>query len=311
MTDLLIRGATVIDGSGGPAIRADLAIQGGRIARVAPDGAEREARRVVDAGGLTVAPGFIDMHSHADFTLPSYPDAVNSLAQGVTTEVIGNCGYSPAPLARDSQLADAQRAYDLSAGRGGAAVFYATTLQRAGRPREAVDLYEEWLAQVGTDQEPLRALLANNIAMILATDNMDLDRALERVQSALKHSQQRKHAPETLAYLDTRAMVYYRQGKFTEALADMNEVLRSPEQYKKTIEVEVANSSVDDRHRAYQLHREMHGLAQMLYHRALVHQALAAAAKNDADLRKTHLLAAALDRRRILELGYTPDASLF
>ena len=47
----------------------------------------------------SLAPGFIDMHSHADFTLPSYPDAINSLAQGVTTEVLGNCGYSPAPLA--------------------------------------------------------------------------------------------------------------------------------------------------------------------------------------------------------------------
>jgi N-acyl-D-amino-acid deacylase len=50
------------------------------------------------------------MHSHADFTLPSYPAAINSLAQGVTTEVIGNCGYSPAPLASDRALADEQRA---------------------------------------------------------------------------------------------------------------------------------------------------------------------------------------------------------
>ena len=57
-----------------------------------------------------LAPGFIDMHSHADFTLPSYPAAINSLAQGVTTEVIGNCGYSPAPLAADPALAAEQRA---------------------------------------------------------------------------------------------------------------------------------------------------------------------------------------------------------
>ncbi|MBA2315266.1 MAG: D-aminoacylase [Chloroflexi bacterium] len=114
MTELLIRGASVIDGSGGPARRADVAIEGGRIARVLPDGHLGDAARVVDAGGLALAPGFIDMHSHADFTLPSYPDAINSLAQGVTTEVVGNCGYSPAPLARDRHLADDQRA----AGRG-------------------------------------------------------------------------------------------------------------------------------------------------------------------------------------------------
>jgi N-acyl-D-aspartate/D-glutamate deacylase len=110
MTDLLIRGATVIDGSGSPGVRASVAIEGARIAAVVTDGPEPEAQRVVDAGGLILAPGFIDMHSHADFTLPSYPDAINSLAQGVTTEVIGNCGYSPAPLATDPALADEQRA---------------------------------------------------------------------------------------------------------------------------------------------------------------------------------------------------------
>jgi N-acyl-D-aspartate/D-glutamate deacylase len=110
VTDLLIRGAMVIDGTGGPAVQADVAIERGRIAQVGARRAIPGAARVVDAGGLALAPGFIDMHSHADFTLPSYPDAINSLAQGVTTEVIGNCGYSPAPLARDNGLADDQRA---------------------------------------------------------------------------------------------------------------------------------------------------------------------------------------------------------
>jgi N-acyl-D-amino-acid deacylase len=110
MTDLLIRGATVVDGTGAPGVRASVAIDRGRIAAILPNGPEPEAARVLDADGLVLAPGFIDMHSHADFTLPSYPAAINSLAQGVTTEVIGNCGYSPAPLARDPALADEQRA---------------------------------------------------------------------------------------------------------------------------------------------------------------------------------------------------------
>ena len=101
MTDLLIRGATVIDGTGAPGIRASVAVDRGRIASILTNGGRPEADRILDADGLVLAPGFIDMHSHADFTLPSYPDAINSLAQGVTTEVLGNCGYSPAPLARD------------------------------------------------------------------------------------------------------------------------------------------------------------------------------------------------------------------
>ncbi len=112
MLDLLIRGGSVIDGTGAPARRVDVAIAGAHVAEVDPPtgGGTPSARRVLDADGLVVAPGFIDMHSHADFTLPYYPGAINSLAQGVTTEVLGNCGYSPAPLATDHALAAAQRA---------------------------------------------------------------------------------------------------------------------------------------------------------------------------------------------------------
>lgn len=109
-TDLLIRGGTIVDGTGGPARREDIAIAGSTIVAIGPEASTAPARRVLQADGLVVAPGFIDMHSHADFTLPSYPGALNSLAQGVTTEVTGNCGYSPAPLAPDAARADGQRA---------------------------------------------------------------------------------------------------------------------------------------------------------------------------------------------------------
>lgn len=77
---------------------------------IGPDASSGPSKRILEADGLVVAPGFIDMHSHADFTLPSYPGAFNSVAQGVTTEVIGNCGYSPAPLASDARRAADQRA---------------------------------------------------------------------------------------------------------------------------------------------------------------------------------------------------------
>jgi N-acyl-D-aspartate/D-glutamate deacylase len=101
---LLIRGGTVLDGSDAPGVRMDIAIEGSQIVAIGPRASE-SSTRVLDADGLVVAPGFIDMHSHADFTLPAYPGALNSLGQGVTTEVVGNCGYSPAPVSADPRRA--------------------------------------------------------------------------------------------------------------------------------------------------------------------------------------------------------------
>lgn len=109
MIDLLIRAADVLDGSGAPPRRQDVAIDDGRIVGLGREAAG-PAGLVLEAEGLVLAPGFIDMHSHGDFTLPSFPDATNSLAQGVTTEVVGNCGFSPAPLSTDPILAEDQRA---------------------------------------------------------------------------------------------------------------------------------------------------------------------------------------------------------
>src|ERR1041385_7669514 len=97
--DALIRGATVYDGSGAPGLRQDVAIRGSRIAAIGEAAAALGgAQQVIDADGLALAPGFIDMHSHADHTLPAFPRATNSISQGVTTEVIGLCGFSPAPV---------------------------------------------------------------------------------------------------------------------------------------------------------------------------------------------------------------------
>ena len=102
---LLIRGATIYDGTGGPATRGDVTVVSGRIHVVGGRQERPSGARVIDADGLALAPGFIDLHSHADFTLPAYPDAINSLSQGVTSEVIGNCGYSPAPLSEERAFA--------------------------------------------------------------------------------------------------------------------------------------------------------------------------------------------------------------
>jgi N-acyl-D-amino-acid deacylase len=98
--DILITGGTVVDGSGTPGRPADVAIEGDRIRAVErlPDA---RAGRVIDATGLVVTPGFIDMHSHGDFVLTGLPTADSKVHQGFTLEVVGNCGASPAPLTPD------------------------------------------------------------------------------------------------------------------------------------------------------------------------------------------------------------------
>jgi N-acyl-D-amino-acid deacylase len=94
--DWLIRGGAVIDGSGAPARVADVGLRGDRVAAIAPE-VDGEAGRVIDARGHLVTPGFIDMHAHSDFSLLQVPSAESKLRQGVTTEVTGMCGFSPAP----------------------------------------------------------------------------------------------------------------------------------------------------------------------------------------------------------------------
>ncbi len=101
--DLLVRGGTVVDGSGARPFAADVAVKEGRIAAVGALDCGEDVP-VLDAGGLLVAPGFIDIHSHSDLTLVIDPRAVSSITQGVTLEVVGNCGHGCAPIA-DVELA--------------------------------------------------------------------------------------------------------------------------------------------------------------------------------------------------------------
>src|SRR5204862_3194977 len=96
MDDLLIRGGHLVDGTGAPGRDADVSVHAGRVVAVEPR-STRPARRVIDARGQVVAPGFLDIHTHTDFTLPLNPKAESKIRQGVTTEVVGNCGFSVAP----------------------------------------------------------------------------------------------------------------------------------------------------------------------------------------------------------------------
>ena len=100
MFDLLIKNGRIIDGTGNPWFRADVAIKDGRIVAIRAE-KNSPAKREIDAQGLVVAPGFVDCHSHADFVLAdkNHPQIMECFVrQGITTLITGNCGYSPFPV---------------------------------------------------------------------------------------------------------------------------------------------------------------------------------------------------------------------
>ena len=99
MYDIVVRNGSVVDGSGSPARRADIAIKDGKIVRIGDLKSEPSDRKI-DASKRIVSPGFIDMHAHSDFTLLANPFSYSKIHQGITTEVVGNCGMSMAPYDR-------------------------------------------------------------------------------------------------------------------------------------------------------------------------------------------------------------------
>lgn len=106
MHDVLLENARLVDGTGSPWRNGSVAVEDGRIEHVGP-GAVDDANEVVDAEGKVVAPGFVDIHTHSDFTLPANRDAHSKVRQGVTLEIVGNCGTSAAP-----RYGEAARAVD-------------------------------------------------------------------------------------------------------------------------------------------------------------------------------------------------------
>jgi N-acyl-D-aspartate/D-glutamate deacylase len=103
--DILIRGASVLDGSGSAAEQMDVALGEGRIRAVGP-ALEYAAETCVDAEGLVLAPGFIDVHTHDDISVIHNPTMLSKLSQGVTTVIVGNCGISASPVKLSGDLPD-------------------------------------------------------------------------------------------------------------------------------------------------------------------------------------------------------------
>ncbi|UFS70746.1 D-aminoacylase [Geomonas sp. RF6] len=136
MASYLFKCATVVDGSGSPAFRSDVAVRDGRITTVGTGGAA--GATIIDAEGLVLAPGFIDIHSHTDSTLFNYPHMESKAFQGVTLEVTGNCGLGVFPVRQShrKEFSDFLRMHDFTLPGGDFAwsdfSSYADAVERAG-----------------------------------------------------------------------------------------------------------------------------------------------------------------------------------
>jgi N-acyl-D-amino-acid deacylase len=97
MFDILIRGGRIVDGTGNPWFPGDVAISGDRIAAIGSL-SKAEGKQEIDATGKIVCPGFVDCHSHSERTILANREATSSIYQGVTTEIVGNCGFGAAPI---------------------------------------------------------------------------------------------------------------------------------------------------------------------------------------------------------------------
>ena len=130
MLDLLIRNGLVIDGSGNPGYRATVGVEGDTLRILRGDTSALPAARTIDAGGHVVAPGFIDMHSHAGLTILHEPRHEPKVRQGVTTELIGIDGNSHAPFKTREDL---HRYIELDSGLNGEPPMPADWLTVAGQ----------------------------------------------------------------------------------------------------------------------------------------------------------------------------------
>lgn len=104
-SSLMLVGGTVVDGTGQPRQLADVLVRDGHIAEIGTDLAAPPDAEIRDVTGRIVSPGFVDIHTHSDLTLLSAPTAISKISQGVTTEVVGNCGLGVAPVAPGVDLA--------------------------------------------------------------------------------------------------------------------------------------------------------------------------------------------------------------
>ncbi len=178
MFDFLIRDALIIDGTGAPGYRGDLAVSEGRIAAVS-DKLNGEAKRMIDAQGHIVCPGFIDAHGHSDFTLFINHRGESKIRQGITTEVTGNCGFTAGPFSDDHKE---DLDYYL------ANTILLTEEQRASWNWKTHDEFLRYSARDGLsfNLAPLVGHGMIHVAVMGFEDRMPTDAELDRMESMLK-----------------------------------------------------------------------------------------------------------------------------
>lgn len=141
---LLLTNGTVIDGSGGPPRVAAVRLRGDRIVEIGPGLTPTAGEAVIDVSGLTVAPGFIDMHSHADRGLEQDPGAASQVMQGITTALVGQDGGSPMPVSDFFERVDTVKPainYASSVGHGSVrSLVMGADFKRAATPAEIVTM---------------------------------------------------------------------------------------------------------------------------------------------------------------------------
>jgi len=175
---LLIRGALVIDGSNSEPFKGDIAVENGTITDVSPS-VKGGGKTVIEADGLVVAPGFIDIHSHTDLTIFKHPLAESKAMQGVTTEVIGNCGIGAFPVnhERRAVLIDYLKMHGFH-------------LPPSGLSWNNFTQYADQLDQIGLglNLAPLVAHGALRIAALGAEDRIPSDKELRSMNRLLADS---------------------------------------------------------------------------------------------------------------------------
>ncbi len=228
--DLLIRHGTLLDGTGAPPRIADLGIRSERIEALG-DLAQATGRLELDAAGLTVTPGFIDAHSHSDAYLLVAPDAPSKVSQGVTTEIVGQCGASAAPLPGHARLAADWEAMLRAAG------VIAAHVPAGAPPWRTVADFRARLAQAGH---------APNVVLLVGHNTL--------------RSGVMGHAPETASAESCRAMARSLEQALDEGASGLSTgLIYSPGRHATPEEVQALAQVVARRGGVYASHLRSEG----------------------------------------------------
>lgn len=185
--DLLLKNGVVIDGTGNPRYRADVAIHNGKISAVGPN-LEVQAATVVDVAGATISPGFIDVHTHDDRLVLADPSMQPKVSQGATTVITGNCGISLAPLGRTIPVPPLNLVADDSAQRFGSFREYFDALEKTPSAMNVASLAGHTTMRAVTMQELDRPANASEIAQMQKLVQEALDAGVVGVSTGLYYA---------------------------------------------------------------------------------------------------------------------------